>query len=281
MKKAKDIKTRSADVEQPPDAPRNYTLDDARRTALQAQAMGVLDPQRPQNYPLARIDHLAAIQACAWRDRALLVGIDVGGTAITLDEIDQLGWRVAFLRWVAGEWRRLSQETDVVEAGDVVSNRDPATLTLQELRDEQRAIHRKLLRAFDLRFAGNAAGRRWVKQVRLNDGDQDIVDDNVQILRMCASDEHRAWLAALPMGEAAAATRLALLEQEFLRRRAHPEVTGVETLDLRALRDQSWTLAFRPAERIRLAGRYRFATDPIRGKDYLGFKQPRKPKKKD
>lgn len=253
----------------------DLTLNEARRAQVQAQldALKPAEVERPRSYLAERIEWMATLLASAWRDRARLVGIEIDGSPLREDELRLFGWQIARLREAVDQWQRAQDSTPAAGSGE--AQRAVGEMSAQALREEQREIHRKLLAAFDLRFRKSAEGRRKLKQIRRGSGDGDIASDNTALLALCTSEAHREWLAALPKGEAAAVARLAALDEEFNARRARPEVTSRERIDLGAQRDRCWTLAARTADRVRCTGKYMFSDDPARKGDYAAFKPPR------
>lgn len=257
-----------------------YALDDAQRAKLKAEAaaQGAKGVERVRSYMPQRILWLNDLQGSAWRDRAELIGIDVGGRLITEEEIERFGWWVAYLRELSEQWSQGEPTAPSVTPVTGVA-RAPSSMSLEELREEQREVQKKLLRAFDLRFVNSAEGQKLLRDIRRGDGDEDIRVDSSRVLVLCTSSEHSAWLATLRKGEVAAAERLALLEQEFRARLALPDVTPVARIALGVLRDQVWTIALRTADRINRAGRYMFAEDPVRLSHYGAFRRPKARKK--
>ncbi len=247
---------------------------DARQRFFdEGAALAEAEVGRTPSYVEERIAWMKGVAATAWADREALVRVALNSGKLTVEEIRELAARVEHLNIIYLRWRDARTTGTAATAGSEGARR------ISALRVDQRAIQRRLLAAFDVRFEGDRAGRALLSDIRKGSGDADILNDNVRILRLCNAEEHRAWLAEMPKGEAAAAKTLATLHAEFsklLDSDAHDPAT------LKDLLDRAWTLCAARFERVLKAGRYHVSDNPARKDDYAGFRPPkaRKPRAK-
>lgn len=247
-----------------------------------ARANATASP-RPSLTVHRRIDHHAQLSSIAWVDAKRLVGLDVGGTALTVDEVYRysVGSHVTRARALA------LQPLVAPPSHKPPAEQSAAELSLGALQRQARAIHRRLLRALDLRFANSPEGRARLTDIRRGRSLQDLLDDTVSLRALVTAPQHRAWFAALPRGEAGEFARLEVLDAELrARREASLREDDSEAAEkLRQARAELHAmLAMLDAleRRIVLAGRYAWQDDG-RAKQYRRYvstlsRRPRKRK---
>ncbi len=212
--------------------------DNAARALWEADVTALAElPVRPTRQVHQRTSHHATLASIAWVDAKKLVGIVVGDTPITLDEL---------LRYCVGASAAQKQALAVQPIERVPTEKAPADQTPAQMENDalhktQRTIQRKLLRALDLRFANNPKGKALITSIRRGRNLTDCLDDTRRIKALVHSDEHKAWFVSLTRGEPAELARLETLDATLRTR-----------LDLKALEDDSDAATKRRHDEARL-----------------------------
>lgn len=255
-----------------------YTLTPTLRSRFTQRALTLTHaPSRLPTHMNQRFDWVGAIQGCAWRDRASLVGLSFGGEPLTHDEIDEFGDLLEFAREV------FAQRGLMHEAPPGPADPDPATMTDAAIADECRTHQRVLCDPLGRRFRKSQEPadtlrkkREAVRTVVRSRGVGSVTSNNAALLALCEDPAITAWLATLRKGESHALARLRALHPEWVRRGKQGE-TEVADLPQRA-----WAMVMVIAARVLEAGRYLTKGVPARAKDYRGFvpRTARKPTRK-
>lgn len=213
----------------------------------------------------ARLKHLGLMARAARGDVAELVKTPFHDEpSLTHDEIARFGERVAFLRWTESNRRRFQ------------GARKEASERFEVLAPEARGHVNKLLRALDVRYRNDPAGRKRLSAIRAGEGDTDLVQDVSDVLAESKNAED--FLARCPRGESAALARLRemLPELSALLDTKGPSATPV---DARKLRDVAFSLVTLTERRLRSAADYWYDGD--RFKPYAAFVDAGTPREND
>ncbi len=237
--------------------------DSRQRFLDQGAALADADVLRSPSYLEGRIEWIKGVAATAWTDRDSLTKVPLDDGKLTVDEVRDLGacaehLNVVYLRWC-----------DARATGTTAMPGSATATRIATLMEQQRGLQKKFLAAFDLRFKNNPSGRALLSDIRKG---KSLLNKNVRILRLCNSEEHRAWLAELPKGEAEAAKKLATLHAELA------ELVGTDAYDpatLKDLLDRAWTVCSKRLDRVLTAGRYLVNDNPARKSDYASYKMPK------
>lgn len=206
-----------------------------------------------------RIQWSTRIRIAAERDAAeLVLAPFFTEPAVTKDEILRMRDQIELLRAAESRFQQSRAE------------RKDSSVEFRELAAEAAEHKEKLLRAFDLRFRDDPVGQKVIADIRVGEGDADLVQDVSDIVILC--QDHGEYLASCPRGEAAAAKRLS----EMSPRLAH--LLGAKTLAVagrpaRRMRDGAYTLVMNTERRIRAAAQYWYdGTEKM--KEYLAYSPP-------
>jgi len=237
---------------------RTVRQDNEARARWEADATAQATmPERPTGLVHARLGHHFVLSQNAWVDAKKLVGIEVGDSPITIDELHRY-----VIGTTATQWHALAVQPKV----PVPSAKDPGAQDATEMSNDvlhgaQRDLQKQLLRAFDLRFANNPKGRALLTSIRRGRSVADCLEDTRSLRTLVQSDEHRAWFAALPRGESALFARLETLDAEQRSRLGrHTSEEDAEALaqrqNARARLQAMLAMLDALERRVVLAGRY-------------------------
>lgn len=233
---------------------------------------------RPAHFD-AHVTWATALATTASRDAAQLVTVPLAEGALTADEIADLAPRVAYVHELLQQWND-ARATGSVDLGETapaaVAPDSPAAL-----RASMRGVIKGLLRAFDVRFERNPAGRKLLHGIRTElrvTSDAGLLSATVRTLRLCRSTAHRDFIVSLPKGEARDVERLATMHAALVRSMNEAPDTGVD--DLSVTLSRAWSVVARSLARVCSAGRYLYADDPARKGSYAAWRRPTPRKKK-
>ena len=238
-----------------------YSLTPARSAALTAQALALPALATFPGRLAQRIRHFGEIRLAAERDAADLIKTPFHDEApLTLAEIQGQRDQIEFLRLAESRFQALR------------GTQREAFVEFETRSAEALAIKIRLLRTFDVRFVKDPDGRKRVSAIRVGTGDPDLVQDVSDILLLC--DEHAAYLATCPRGEAADVARLRVLSP-LLSHLLAAKGMSEEAMAARRLRNGAYTLVAQTEGRIRAGAAYWYdGTEKM--KEYAPFVAPTK-----
>lgn len=238
--------------------------------AMEALAPG--EVVKAPSHAKARAEHVAAIAAAATADAAKLLTVPLEGGAIERWELDVFPVAAAYAKDLGD-----AVSADRLDTGATLSTADAKLLGA--VREDQA----KLLSAFRrLRFKGDRAKLRELRAIEVGDHD-DVIDaygDSTALLALANHDNHKAWVATLPLGEAEAVARLSAAQARLGALAKAAKLPQGATARREALK-RVWTVITRVERKVRDAADYLFHKQSRR-EAYVAFVAPktRKPRKK-
>ncbi len=238
--------------------------------AMEALAPG--EVVKAPSHAKARAEHVETIAAAATADAAKLLSVPLEGGAIEPWELDVFPVAAAYAKDLGD-----AVSADRLAAGAPLSAKD--TKLLGEVRTDQA----KLLSAFRrLRFKSDRTKLRELRAIEVGDHD-DVIDaygDSTALLALANHENHKAWVATLPLGESEAVARLSAA-QARLGALAKAAKLPQGAAARREAQKRVWTVITRIERKVRDAADYLFHKQSRR-EAYVAFVAPksRKPKKK-
>ncbi len=218
---------------------------------------------------LRRLDHLGKLAAAATRDASMLGRVPLADGALQPWELEVFPLAV-----------EATSKAGAEVGADRLSGRElphDDKRLLARVRDDQRLLISAFRR---LRFRGRSSDLKRLRAIEAGDPG-DVVDarnDSTALLALAEHDDHRAWIASLPLGEAEAVARLKAAQPrlEALAKAAQDDAGMMARREeLRRL----WTILQRIERRVRAAGVYLFHGKAERA-DYSAYKPPARRKRK-
>ncbi|MFO0647709.1 MAG: hypothetical protein U0326_15815 [Polyangiales bacterium] len=266
------------------DKPR-YVLTTAIRKRLLARAiaMGPSDVVALPTYASERLDWVAEIQKTAWGDCDRIAGLVLCGKVVTVEQIDEMGYRVEFAREVfdAAIVNRVHdavREASAEAAAEAKGDASVEQLSDTTLRTRMSACRVTLCDALKRNLPAGSSAMADVLRIRKDRRHARHAEHNRVLLAIFRDAELVRWLRALPKGEGAALDDLRALEAERKRRAELP----VSTVDAQGmpldLAERAFLLATESLADVLNAGRYLIDGVAARKGDYPGFRPPRRAK---